>query len=97
MTCQAFKSHEYREALIKNYGDGLRFLTEPEFDKAVLGVSIDGRISYDAVKIVSVIGTLLNKDTLDAHAYLELSIIPILTHPRDPVLVWLEPYTKDMH
>lgn len=81
-----------RQEIAECYDEGLLFLSEPEYDEAILGVSRrfgqEEVIAYDAEKVYGIIGKLLDTDDITViYDYFQYNIIGAYVGKRTPVFV----------
>ena len=67
-------SDVWREELAEAHMTGLHFLSEHEYDAAISGVTLEGLLVYDAMKVVEIAQKLLKCTTEEAHEYAEFEI-----------------------
>lgn len=93
MTPQA-KSFEFRERLAAAYGEGIMFMFEPEMDAAVIGVSHDGQVTYDGMKVIEILMDREGLDSLDAHEFFDFNIAGAKGEGY-PIFIWVDPDRMD--
>ena len=82
-----------REEISEDYGDReFLFLSEPEYDEAILGVARrfgqEEAVAYDADKVYGIIGKLLDTDDITViYDYFQYNIIGAYVGERTPVFV----------
>lgn len=81
-----------RQEIAECYDEGLLFLSEPEYDEAILGVSRrfgqEEVIAYDAEKVYGIIGKLLDTEDITViYDYFQYNIIGAYVGERTPVFV----------
>ena len=78
-----------REALAEDWDAELLFLSEEEFDEAIIGVSerIGGEpvVAYDTTKLVEVLSRTMSVD--EAYEYFEFNILGAYVGERTPMFV----------
>jgi len=81
-----------REEIAECYDEGMLFLSEPEYDEAILGVARrfgqEEAVAYDADKVYGIIGKLLDTDDITViYDYFQYNIIGAYVGERTPVFV----------
>ena len=81
-----------RQEIAECYDEGLLFLSEPEYDEAILGVSRrfgqEEVIAYDAEKVYGIIAKLLDTEDITViYDYFQYNIIGAYVGERTPVFV----------
>jgi hypothetical protein len=82
-----------RQELVDEYGDDqFLFLSEPEYDEAILGVchrfGQEAVIAYDYNKVCDIASTLINDDDpTNVVEYVEFNIIGAYVGERTPIFV----------
>lgn len=70
----------------------LMFVEPEDFDKAILGVTPDGRVAYDAIAVVEEIMAEAGYDREKAHEALDLIIKELAKDHRNPTpqFIWVD-------
>ena len=82
-----------REEISEDYGDPeLLFLSEPEYDEAIIGVAHrigqDDVIAYDYNKVCEVVAKMIgNDDIMEVMEYVEFNIMGAYVGERTPIFV----------
>lgn len=81
-----------REEIVDDYGEEFLFLSEPEFDVAIIGVAKrigqENVIAYDYNKVCDVVADMLgDDDPFTVVEYVEFNIIGAYVGERTPVFV----------
>lgn len=81
------QSIAWRTEVCESHGEGLLFLVEPHFDKAFIGVSYEGLVTYDAQKIVDALMEANGWIAEDAHEYADFNIFNSYGD-LSPIYIW---------
>ena len=81
-----------REEIAQDFDGGLLFLSEPEYDDAIIGVAhrigMEDVVAYDSNKVYEVIGKLINtEDHMEIFEYFEFNILGAYVGERTPVFI----------
>jgi hypothetical protein len=81
-----------RQELADDYDGGLLFLSEPEYDDAIIGVArrigMEEVVAYDANKVYEIIAKMMNTDDmLEVFEYFEFNILGAYVGERTPVFI----------
>ena len=82
-----------REEILEDYGDReFLFLSEPEYDEAIIGVAHrigqDDVIAYDYNKVCEVVAKMIgNDDIMEVMEYVEFNIMGAYVGERTPIFV----------
>jgi hypothetical protein len=81
-----------RQELADDYDGGLLFLSEPEYDDAIIGVArrigMEEVVAYDANKVYEIIAKMMNTDDMmEVFEYFEFNILGAYVGERTPVFI----------
>lgn len=81
-----------RQEITDDYDGGLLFLSEPEYDDAIIGVArrigMEDVIAYDAEKVYAVIAKMINtEDIMEVLEYFEFNILGAYVGERTSVFI----------
>lgn len=78
----------FRQELSDRFDDALLFMTEVEFDDAVIGVSNTNVVVYDADQVIAILMTTLKCDDQDARDYFDYNVAGAYVGEKTPIFVW---------
>lgn len=81
-----------REEIAQDFDGGLLFLSEPEYDDAIIGVArrigMEDVVAYDSNKVYEVIAKLIDtEDHTEIFEYFEFNILGAYVGERTPIFV----------
>lgn len=81
-----------RKEIAEDFDGGLLFLSEPEYDDAIIGVArrigMEDVVAYDSNKVYEIIAKMMNTDDMmEVFEYFEFNILGAYVGERTPVFV----------